>query len=520
MPYQSPLHILDSLNIEPDELVVEDINRLRKKILAEFSLSTDISIKINDKSYTKDEVLKIIDQLKEVDNLSLQKEIFKRKPILDWLENPTTYIFPADSLNDLLQDYPSNDWLQNTIQEAALEYVKLNFRKRLFEKHVAVFDLLNTFDEKNSYAVYDYLYLEIIQIIEDIDEAIKSPNIRTNKEAFDFISEPIWTDFLNNLPPYFEEIRNKYCYIIIEYTVAIQRKDREWTYEISTQLNQTICDDSIKEVISKNHQIYSDNYHNENKTDKSYNWIYWVIVVLVNIARINSCSNHSSSSSSTYTPPPSQTFQAPSSYGEAQQYGETQQNNTSIKIPANTYYILQIQEYQKTLLKNKFDKSGSVIYGKNGQNLVSNLNDGNLEEQIDTKEKYNPQTVTIKNETDYDVIVFKAGCNANRSYFVEHKNSFYLECCEGDVLFFYFGKKWKLVSSISLDAQTNKKIFFQGYFSEPHKNSLATFMKQYTVTSTNANSSILFNNDKLDRGVFPEVKNIELRENDSSILFQ
>ncbi|MDR6562756.1 MULTISPECIES: hypothetical protein [unclassified Arcicella] len=515
MPYQSPLHILDSLNIEPDELVVEDINRLRKKILAEFSLSTDISIKLNDKSYTKDEVLKIIDQLKEVDNLSLQKEIFKRKPILDWLENPTRFIFPADSLNELLQDYPSNDFLQNTIQEAALEYVKLNFRKRLFEKHEAVFDLLNTFDEKYSYAVYDYLYLEIIQIIEDIDEAISSPNLRTNKEAFDFITSPTWTDFLNNLPAYFEEIRNKYCHSVIGYTVAIQRKDKEWTYEISTQLNQTICDESLQEVISKNHQIYSDNYHNthhDNETNKSYNWVYWVIVILVNIVRMSSCSDHSSSSSSSYNPP-SQTFQVPSSYEEKQQ-------DTKIKIPANSYYILQIQEYQKLLFKHELKKGEEIENLINGQDLVWNLNIGNLEEYTDTQEKNNPQMVSIKNETDYDLIIFKAGCIANRSYFVHHNNNFYLECCEGDVLFFYFGKKWKRVAPIANKQEFDEKMRFQGYFAKTHNNSLATFMKQYTITSNNANSSILFNNDKLDRGVFPEVKNIELRENDSSILFQ
>jgi hypothetical protein len=63
MTYQSPLHILDSLHITPDELTPEGITRLRKKLLAEFSLTSDITIEVNGQSYTKDEILKVIDQL-------------------------------------------------------------------------------------------------------------------------------------------------------------------------------------------------------------------------------------------------------------------------------------------------------------------------------------------------------------------------------------------------------------------------------------------------------------------------
>ena len=85
MTYQSPLHILDSRHITPDELTPEGITRLRKKLLAEFSLSSDITIDVNGQAYTKDAILKVIDQLKEVDNLVLHKAIFSRKPLLDWL---------------------------------------------------------------------------------------------------------------------------------------------------------------------------------------------------------------------------------------------------------------------------------------------------------------------------------------------------------------------------------------------------------------------------------------------------
>lgn len=507
MSYQSPLHILKSLNIDPNNLVLEDINRLRKKILAEFSLSTDIKIEINERFYSKDEVLKIIDQLKDIDNLQLQKEIFKTKSVLNWLENPNKYVLPKDLLNDLLNSYDLNKWFQNIIQEATLEYVKLNFKKKLFEKNKIALDLLNSLDEEYRYQVYDYIYLEIQQVIEEIVKTLNSGKIKFHKTSLGFMLSPIWSNFLNNLPNYFEAIRNNYCWTITDYISTIANKDKEWAYEISAQLCQINCDDSIKKDILYNHTILSDNYKSKKAIYKFFGLIVFFIVFFISITRIISPKDDSSSSS-TYTRPEPPRYETPRNYDEVQK----------IKVPANSYYILQIQKYQKALLKNDVEKGGKIINGLNGQDLVSNLNIGNLEEYTDTQNKNNPQMVSIKNETDYEMIVFKAGCNANRSYFLHHNNSFDLECCEGDVLFFYFGKKWKRVSLIANKQEFDEKMRFQGYFAKTHNNSLATFMKQYTITANRANSSIIYNNSILKKGVFPTTKNIELRENDSSVL--
>ncbi|MFC0181076.1 hypothetical protein ACFFJX_00220 [Pseudarcicella hirudinis] len=86
MSYHSPLHLLVCLQISPDEINAESILRLKSKLLAEFSLTTDITININGTAYTKDAILKIIDQLKVVDDLTIHKEIYSKTSLLNWME--------------------------------------------------------------------------------------------------------------------------------------------------------------------------------------------------------------------------------------------------------------------------------------------------------------------------------------------------------------------------------------------------------------------------------------------------
>lgn len=53
MPYSSPLHILESLDINPEEITSESIVRIRKKLLADFNLSGQVTIKIKTKNIPK-----------------------------------------------------------------------------------------------------------------------------------------------------------------------------------------------------------------------------------------------------------------------------------------------------------------------------------------------------------------------------------------------------------------------------------------------------------------------------------
>ena len=530
MPYQSPLHILDSLHITPDELTPEGITRLRKKLLAEFSLSSNITIDVNGQAYTKDEILKVIDQLKEVDNLVLHKAIFSRKPLLDWLENPQKGFFPQDLAQEVLDKNLENDFYQSMLQYSMAEYVKVHFKKRHFTRLQMAVNFWENLQEEYRYEIHDVIYNEIQVVIDEIEYASQNLNISENKERFGFISEPQWTDFLNNLPANFEGIREAYCYAAVNYTVTIQRKDRKWTYEISSQLDQTLCDGSIKDTISSNHSIYADNYHGTSSSTEdssSWSWVARIIFfVIFGLVRMSSCDNHSSSNNNSYSVPP--TYDTYSSSEPPPKIAPDEPNRIEniekeygqIKLPANTFYIVQIQNYQKALVKNNYPHEGQKISVMKGINLLENLNLGNTEERIDAPIRVNPQMITFKNLTDYDLIIFKAGCNANRSFFINSKDTYWIETCSGDLFYFYFGKNWLQNYPNISNMQMDEKKRFQGYFSVSHKNTNAIFMKEYSFNPNGKEPTITFDNITIEKNIMPTATALGINENDTSIIVQ
>jgi hypothetical protein len=523
MPYQSPLHILDSLQISPDDLNGEGIVRLRKKLLSEFNLASDITINVNGKEYTKDAILKVIDALKETENLTLHKEIFSRKSLLNWLENPVKGNFPYELAEEVLEINDSHEY-QNILQESLLEAVRLHFRKRDFATTTNLLRFLSRLSDIYGYVVYDLLYDEIYVIIESIEIAQNNPNVGQDRETFGFITEPEWTDFLNTLPDYFEETRERYCYAAVNYTVAVQKKDRNWTYEISSQLDQTLCDENIKRTISSNHEIYTRNFRGKGE-GWSWSWLWIIAVVLMNLGKMKSCSNDYSSRTSNSTSYRDYSSSGTTPYEPSPYPGsgsQSEPSESSIKIPANTFYILEIQDYQKKLIKQGYGKGGDKINIMPNEDLLSNMNVGNTEEKIDTQEMNNPQMVNFVNNSDYDLVIFKAGCIANRSYYVRSKETFPLQCCNGDKLYFYFGKEWRQIHTRTDRRKDIEAKRFQGYFSQPHLQTNGRFLKEYTITTNTATTeaSVTFFNTMLDLGIPPHTIGSALYEFDTSINLQ
>ena len=478
MPYQSPLHILDSLQISPDDLNSEGIGRLRKKLLAEFSLNTNITIKVKDTDYTKDAILKVIDQLKETDNLALHKEIFSRKPLLNWLENPNNEAFPEELGQEILNAFTHTDLSQNIFQEAFIEDIRFNFRKRNFDKVKESLIVLVCLRKEYVFKLYDLVNDEIQAIISDINKAKKRPNIKENRALFGFIIDSKWTKFLNILPDYFEEIRDNYCLSAVNYTVSVQQLNRDWTHKISLQLCQTICNDSLKNDITANHNIYTHNLSKDKTSSGLSRWsIFWIIIVILSgLSRLNSNKK-----------PVAITQEKPS---QSQKSLEKILKNPKIKN-----YGIDFLFYQTKLVNGDFE-GGKKINITTGQDPMPNLNLGYANENTNGK---NTQTVVIQNNTDFDLVLFNIG-RIHRSYFIKSKESYSVKSFYEDNLFFYFGKEWRQIypRAKARDKDIENKRF-QGYFSQPHKNTNKVLKRFYTIRTTgNTLLTLDFNNETLE----------------------
>lgn len=296
MSYQSPLHILESLQISPNELTDESVNRLRKKYLAEFNLNPATTIDINGKAYSKDEILKTIDSLKEVDNLAGHQYIFGKKNLLTWLEKPLKSKFPNHEIQEIFDNATSQDFYFPILTNAFEEYVGHYIKHQQFRKIEEALRYIPKLGMERSSLIYESINTEIQNVIELLIEAKKVPSPRTNKLKFRLIAEPEWTDFLNYLPDGFDEVRTNYCFHATNYTAAIHTLDLRWAYEISSQLVQTNCDPELKKAIEKNHGICSDNYFRSEENAGSgdtgdWGWIRIVLFLIIIVARIASCSH-------------------------------------------------------------------------------------------------------------------------------------------------------------------------------------------------------------------------------------
>ncbi len=332
MPYQSPLHILDTLDIEPDQINTEGLNRLRKKLLAEFSLNPTVTINIKGTAYTKDQILKTIDILKETDNLVGHRYIFERKRLLNWLENPIKVTMPVQELKATIEEKQADEFMLSTIETALLEKTKRSVRKRDFKATESPLSVVKMLPFYYSTQIYDCLYDELQSIIETIEAARVKPNVPEDKKIFGFVTNKDWTDLLNNLPDYFEELRDDYCRSAVNYSVVVQKNDKKWVFNISQQLIKIKCDESLVGVINDNHKIYADNYSGSSLTD--WGWVRIVLFVLFIIARMSSCSKNSTSSRD---------------YNSS----EIEQKAASRILPASTFYMVRVQSYRDEVAKKR-----------------------------------------------------------------------------------------------------------------------------------------------------------------------
>jgi hypothetical protein len=196
-------------------------------------------------------------------------------------------VMPTQELKGLIADKSDDTFLLDIVEAALYEKIKVGVRKRDFKATQSPLSIADALPFYHSTEIYDLLYDEVQSIIDIIEAARETPSVTEDQKTFGFVTFSDWTDFLNNLPEGFEVLRDDYCRSAVNYSVAIQKKDKKWVYNISHQLNQTKCDKSLGDVIHDNHKIYSDNYSGSGVTD--WGWVRIVLFVIFIVARMSSC---------------------------------------------------------------------------------------------------------------------------------------------------------------------------------------------------------------------------------------
>ena len=227
--YRSPLHIVNYFTSEDEPADTYDFLRLQKKFIAEFNLPGNLYLTINGIEHSKDDILKIIEELKGQQFMYLHRAIFHNKEILLFFEEPTR---PASMENlvmffDTLKTNSDYSHLQELLRDALYDRFKHYLSSNdytTYKEYSRLSKYLEPFQKLQLYEVIRKHLLNLIYFLSSYhDKRIRAFNFEV-KLATDvaFIYEKNISDFLNDLPKEFEELNLsvnealfhfiKYCY--------------------------------------------------------------------------------------------------------------------------------------------------------------------------------------------------------------------------------------------------------------------------------------------------------------------
>ena len=263
MQYINPFSTLD-ISDDLNQIDKRTLQRLKKRYLAEFELHESPTIEIKEKTFDKNAILKIFNQLQNQDILNYHFKIFKNKPLLHFLENGNLHIFWHNEVKTLENESLNFrkfiiPYFSDKYSIALLESIK-NKRHSLTKKLVKHTLFIPIEFESNCFqASYRYL----TNWINDLQKLLKTSLKRKKvNQIFDeYIHER-----LNILPEYFVEVRIKLAEVIVE--LALKMKNEYQRLDSAIELIKIALSLKTSEYIRYRLQYILDQF-------KNYPQEYW-----------------------------------------------------------------------------------------------------------------------------------------------------------------------------------------------------------------------------------------------------
>ncbi|MBS3914876.1 MAG: hypothetical protein KG003_10275 [Bacteroidetes bacterium] len=293
MPYHSPLHILEALHLDPENLDDEGITRLRKKILTEFQITSDYTIKIGGKDFTKDAVLKSVDALRELEGKNAHLFIFRNKDLLAFCENPEKATNPYQKVSSVIGEN-EDAVLKGILVDAELEYFQFILRNNHYKHAFAFYNWFMGLENTYHFRMEEIIVRHTRRVISHLEIEDKNV-IRTEykNSQYLWIVEGSWVEFYNNLNEDFEFLINELALCMINFAVAFQGVHVKFLVRMSKKMLMMQCDEEYKNILRRNHKIYAEN---DESSLKSFGFrsVFAIIWVIVLIFRCNNSCNSTS----------------------------------------------------------------------------------------------------------------------------------------------------------------------------------------------------------------------------------
>ncbi len=269
--YLSPLHFL------PKETDLKDVSAkelllAKKKLLAEIELSSDKTIILNKTVCTRNDVLKLFDQLLDDEkDLNYHFAIFKNKVLLEFLENRFVAILPLAITDNLKNNTAFITFISPYFEKVYTPlFIKCIKQLRLAEINILAANscLMNYAGRDKSYKAVHALISKYIYEIELHTQKINAQKVVEHSYFVNLINffipknykvsefkqyyDSTLIEILNLLPERFNDLRTEYCSILGDMVASLNRcQDLKSGLSIIKNIRTLQCNDDIRQWVEE-----------------------------------------------------------------------------------------------------------------------------------------------------------------------------------------------------------------------------------------------------------------------------
>lgn len=486
MKYHSPFSIFKSLGIDAKEIEPGKLKQLEKRLLLELELSGEITLQAGDTQLSKNDILTLFSDLGE-DN-----ELFYHQVIH---QNPALETFLINGGLDMTQDLYNRDILYSPWMDEFREFISpflvdvlkkeinIYFNKREWRKAFRLLSLTDLLSDYYKSAAFDKLAGSLSHLITKIGDFSRG-DVPLDTKNYQFLSHDHFISFMNALPEEFNNYREKLAINLNNLGAQYQKSHLKFVNRIFMVLRELNCSASMKKTIMDNSNILINSYNRsedekENEEGSTgYGCVSLIGILILFFILVRACG---------YL---------------------TEDKPTYNYSPPTGKDLREIIESQKRIFQQK--KKHREFVGKLTE-LINSLPDStsNPGYNLIVPPKpyfayYKPFTnrisgdsVLIKNESGYDVIVFGIATEESFSIGVPAKTERYILMNKREELTFYIGKYWTTSKKVVINKRRPDLLYslYNGFFAESSEFTLSQ-LDQYYAYQPSADRAEQGNNEK------------------------
>lgn len=261
--YRSPIRLLHELGLNASDINEDSLKLERKRLLLEIQISSDDTIQIGDKAFTKNDVIKVFEELFSITDLAFHERIFDHPILLDLLENHLISESEED-VQSLHLNFNSDEerqqfthfispFLANSLDKLLSKTV----RSSSYDRFVIVLPFFKLLHEVDAVFAFRKFYAFCRTMDQRLDTAALNNSVFPFDEFKYLTEEPFYT-IINEANNYFSDLADGIGQTLANFSIDQQYSKARANHllKLYNQLRGLKCDAELKSVIVTNRKEF------------------------------------------------------------------------------------------------------------------------------------------------------------------------------------------------------------------------------------------------------------------------